>query len=186
MLAFAMILSGCAQAAPKPAADPDALTLVAIGEEALGLARKTIPDAVLRQMDVSPDGGISLRFTDEATSRGIDVHVPGPAVETSDWRVVESGFTPFEGQANPGINLRELRAGPAAVTRYATGHWSGCGVRAMTLYGDADHLAWTVFCNLPDGVVSGLVDARTGAFTPSTQPPIQPPSPAPVAVPSSD
>ena len=186
-LALALVLSGCAQATPTPAADPEALTLVAIGEEALGLARKTIPDAVLRQVDVSPDGGaISFRFADEAAARSIDVHVPGPDVRNGDWRVVEGGFTPFIGQANSGIDLRELRAGPAAVARSATGHWSGCSVRAMTLYGEAEDLAWTVFCNVSEGVVSGFVDAQTGAFTPSTHPPIQSPSAAPVAVPSSD
>ena len=189
-LALALVLSGCAQATPTPAANPDALTLVAIGEDALGLARETIPDAILRQVDVSPDGGdISFRFTDEAAARSIDVHVPGLDVRRGDWRVVDGGLTPFipfTGQANPGIDLRELRAGPAAVARSATSHWSGCGVRAMTLYGEAEYLAWTVFCNLPEGVVSGSVDARTGAFTPSTHPPIQPPISAPVAVPNSD
>ena len=186
-LALPLVLSGCAQTTPTPAADPDALTLASIGEEALGLARKTIPDAVLRQVDVSPDGGsISLRFADEVAARGIDVHVPGPDVRRGDWRVGHVGFTPFTGEANPGINLQELRAGPAAVARSATGHWSGCGVRAMTLSGEAEDLVWTVFCNLPEGVVSGFVDARTGAFTPSTHPPIQPPSAAPTAVRSSD
>ncbi len=30
---------------PVPPADPDALTLVAMGEEAIGLARMTVPDA---------------------------------------------------------------------------------------------------------------------------------------------
>ena len=186
-LALALVLNGCAQATATSAAYPDALTLVAIGEEALGLARKTMPDALLRQVDVSPDGGaISFRFTDELAARGADVHVPSPDVRSNDWRVVDAGLTPFIGQASLGIDLRELRAGPAAVARSATGHWSGCSVRAMTLYGDAEDLAWTVFCNLPEGVVSGYVDARTGAFTPSTHPPIQPPPSAPVAVPSSD
>jgi hypothetical protein len=54
----------------------------------------------------------------------------------------------------------------------------------MTLYGEEDDLAWTVFCNLPEGVVSGSVDARTGVFTPSLAPPAIPPSVATVAVPA--
>ena len=170
--------------APTPTADPDALALVAMGEEALGLARNTVPDAVLRQVDVSPDGGsISFRFTDEAAARAIDVHVPGPDVPRDDWRVQDEGLWPGFWLAGPGMDLRAVRAGPAAVARSATGHWSGCGVRAMTLLGEAEDLSWTVFCNLPEGVVSGWVDARTGAFTPSSAPPaIPPPSATPVAV----
>ena len=66
--------------ATVPPADPDALTLAAMGEEAIGLARQTVPDAVLRQVDVSPDGGsISFRFTDEAATRTIVVYVPALA-----------------------------------------------------------------------------------------------------------
>ena len=50
----------------------------------------------------------------------------------------------------------------------------------MTLFGEEEDLSWIVFCNLPEGVVSGWVDVRTGAFTPSSAPPAVPP---PVATP---
>jgi hypothetical protein len=156
-----------------------------LGEEALGLARNKVPDAVLRQVDVSPDGGaMSFRFTDEAATQSIDVHVPGPDVPRDDWRLVDVDVTPLIGQPNPGIDLRVLRAGPAAVARSATGHWSGCGVRAMTLLNDGEDLSWIVFCNLPEGVVSGWVDAQTGAFTPSSAAPAIPPPSATAAPPT--
>jgi len=171
-----LLLAACGgDSTPTPAADPDAVTLVAMGEEALELAREAVPDAVLRQVDVSPDRAISFRFTDEAATQTIAVHVPGPEVPRDDWSVLDEGLTPLIGQASPGIDLRALRAGPAAVARSATGHWSGCGVRAMTLYGEGEDLSWTVFCNLPEGVVSGSVDARTGEFTPSSARPAVPP-----------
>jgi hypothetical protein len=172
-----LLLAACGgDSTPTPAADPDAVTLVAMGEEALGLAREAVPDAVLRQVDVSPDGGaISFRYTDEAATQTVAVHVPGPEVPRDDWSVLDEGLSPLIGQASPGIDLRALRAGPAAVARSATGHWSGCGVRALTLYGEGEDLSWTVFCNLPEGVVSGSVDARTGEFTPSSAPPAVPP-----------
>ena len=177
MITF-LILAACGATAmptdtpvPVPPADPDALTLVAMGEEAIGLARQTIPDAVLRQVDVSPDGGaISFRFTDEAATRTIVVHVPGLDVPMHGWRVQDEEFTRFSGQPK-GLDLRAVHSGPAAVARSATGHWPGCTVRAMTLFGEEEDLSWIVFCNLPEGVVSGWVDVRTGAFTPSSAPP---------------
>ena len=68
-----LLLAACGgESTPTTGADADAVTLVAMGQEALGLARKIVPDAVLRQVDVSPDGGaISFRYTDEAATQTV-------------------------------------------------------------------------------------------------------------------
>ena len=78
------------------------------------------------------------------------------------------------------MDLRSLRIGPASVVRAATGHWPDCGIRGISLHGQGDDLVWYVFCNLPEGVVSGTVDGQSGVFTPSLAPPaIVPPTATP-------
>ena len=75
-----LLLAACGgESTPTTGADADAVTLVAMGQEALGLARKIVPDAVLRQVDVSPDGGaISFRYTDEAATQTVRRARPRP------------------------------------------------------------------------------------------------------------
>ena len=67
--------------------------------------------------------------------------------------------------------LHGLKIGPSSVVDTATKYWEGCSVTGLGLSGKGNKLVWHVFCRLPQGVVSGVVDGRTGVFTPSNVPP---------------
>ena len=157
--------------------DGDVAALVALSEKAARRAEEVAPDAVLRQVDVSPDVGRTIfRFTDAAATKEISVTVPEPGAPPEAWNI-HSGISPLIGHQSLGIDLPALRIGPASVIRAATGHWPACGIRSIGLHGQGDDLVWYVFCNLPEGVVSGTVDGQSGVFTASLAPPaIAPPT----------
>ena len=69
------------------------------------------------------------------------------------------------------MDISPLRIGPAAVAKAATQHWNGCPVRGLTLAGEGGQLTWYIFCNMPEGVVSGIMDGVAGEFVPSLAPP---------------
>ena len=190
LAAFAM-LSACSEAGLTPTRDdpggretfdsarqPDAdvAALVALSEEAARRAEEEAPDAVLRQVGVSPDVGRTIfRFTDAAATKAVTVTVPEPGAPPEAW-IIHSGVSPLVGHQSLGIDLPSLRIGPASVVRAAIGHWPACGIRGIGLHGQRDDLVWYVDCNLPEGVVSGTVDGQSGVFTPSLAPPaIMPP-----------
>jgi len=160
--------------------DADVAALVALSEEAARRAEEEAPDAVLRQIGVSPDAGRTIfRFTDVAATKAVTVTVPEPGAPPEAWSI-HIGVSPLVGHRSPGIDLLSLRIGPASVVRAATGHWPACGIRSIGLHGQGDDLVWYVFCNLPEGVVSGTVDGQSGVFTPSLAPPaIVPPTATP-------
>lgn len=177
LLGLTFLLLACAATAPAalapasatpdvPVTDPDVAALVAISEAALRKAQETIPDAVLRQLDVAADGDqLWLRFTDAAATQGILMTV-SEEVSPDDWEI-GSEWSPLLGHPQTGINLGALRVGPAAVKGAAINHWPGCQIRgSLTLGGEGDNLVWYVFCNLPAGVVGGTVNGRTGEFKP--------------------
>ena len=154
---------------------PDAVALELLGAKVVGRAREVAADAVLRQVDFNPrDGRQSFRFTDGAAPEVISVTVPSAASSPDQWQI-HVGISPLGGHPRPGLLLRALRIGPASVTEAATEYWQGCGIRGLNLIGEGADLVWYVFCNLPQGVVSGTVDARTGVFTPSLAPPARVP-----------
>ena len=160
--------------------DADVAALVALSEEAARRAEEEAPDAVLRQVGVSPDvGRIIFRFTDAAATKAVTVTIPELGAPPEAWSI-HMGVSPLIGHQSPGIDLPSLRIGPASVIRAATGHWPTCGIRSIGLIGQGDDLVWHVDCNLPEGVVSGTVDGQSGAFTPSLAPPaIVPPTATP-------
>ena len=165
-----------------PARHPDAdvAALVALSEEASRRAEAEAPDAVLRQIGVSPDVGRTIfRFTDAAATKAVTVTVPELGAPTEAW-TIHIGISPLIGHGRPGMDLPSLRIGPASVVRAAIEHWPACGIRSIGLHGQGDDLVWYVFCNLPEGVVSGTVDGQSGVFTPSLAPPaIVPPTATP-------
>jgi hypothetical protein len=72
--------------------------------------------------------------------------------------------------------LHDLKIGPSSVVETATKYWEGCSVTGLGLSGEGSELFWHVFCGLPQGVFSGVVDGPTGAFTPSNAPPARMPT----------
>ena len=161
--------------------DADLAALVALSEEAARRAEEEAPDAILRQLDVSPDVGRTIfRFTDAAATKEVSVTVPEPGAPPEAWSIHSGLPHHLPVHDNPGIALPTLRIGPASVLRAAIGHWPACGIRSIGLHGQGDDLVWYVDCNLPEGVVSGTVDGQSGVFTPSLAPPaIVPPTATP-------
>ncbi len=171
---FALV--GCAVLAPSPPVaasplgpDPDAIRLVAMSEQALSLAQRQTPDAVLHQIDTDLRQTTFL-FTDRAAMHEISVNVAAPETPPEQWTIRDDGLTPLVGNTSPGLRLDRLRAGPERVGRALTAHWPGCMVRGLNLYSEDDHLTWVAFCTTPAGIVSGTIDAETGLFQPSNAP----------------
>ena len=187
-LAALFALTACSEAGLTPTGDdpgggetlvsarhPDAAALVALGEEAARRAGKEALNPVLRQVNVNPDlGSINFLFTDAAATKEVSVTVPEPGAPPESWSIRMGGIY-YLGHPSPGMDLSSLRIGPASVVQDATGHWTGCGIRGVSLIGLGDELVWHVFCNLPEGVVSGTVDGQSGVFTPSLALAIVPP-----------
>ena len=159
--------------------DPDAVALAALGDRAAQRARQVAPDATLRQLDLKVDGSqYTFRFADYTLVRDIDVFVPAEDVSPEDYRVVVLDGGYLTGHQLPEMELEALRVGPGAAEKAALDHWQGCNLRSLSLSGEGKDLYWYVFCDLPQGVVSGTVDNLTGIFTPSLAPPAIIPSTA--------
>jgi hypothetical protein len=155
--------------------DADAIALAVLADKAVVRARETATDAVLRKVNVNPkDGSQIFQFTDVAATTVISVTVSGEDSPPDQWQV-NVGISPLVGLTRPEMRIDALRFGPGFVAETATRYWEGCGIRSLGLTGEGSELVWYVFCDLPQGVVSGLVDGRTGAFTPSGAPPARPP-----------
>jgi len=177
---FSMLLvsgacTGIAQSAqlpplPASAPDQDAVKLVTLSEQATQLVREKTPDAVLHQIDTDLHKTF-FRFTDRASTQEISVLISAAGVSPEQWIVEVNSRTPLVGNMNPGLNLHRLRVGPTRVMQAISGHWPGCTMRSLTLYGEKDNLTWAADCSTPEGVVSGSVDGETGIFQPSAAPP---------------
>lgn len=150
--------------------DPDVAKLIRMSEQAMSIAQKEAPEAILRQIDTDLNR-TNFGFTDGKGTRHISVLVPAPEVPPDQWVTQVQSFTPLVGRSGPALALQNLQIGPNRVAQAITAHWSGCTIRSLTLYYEEDHLTWAAFCNTSEGVVSGVVDNRTGIFQPSHAPP---------------
>ncbi len=161
-----------AQASPGTTITPDsaAVTLAAMGEQALKLVQKETPSAVLRQVDTDLNQ-TDFRFTDDPATKEIIVLVPAAGVPPDKWVVEQNDVSPLVGNTEPGLDLRQLRVGPGQVAQAISAHWPGCALRGMTLYNENNRPTWVAFCNVAEGVVSGIMDGKTGVFEPSAAPP---------------
>ena len=163
--------------------DRDAVSLAAATLQAIDPAREVAPDAVLRQVDMNPNGGpYFFRFTDKAATLAVTITAEELVDSPDGWRVQSGHLTPLLGHPAPNMDVRALRIGPSAVEDAALARWPGCEMRSLGLSGSSADLTWHVFCTLPEGVVSGIVDGRTGAFFASPAPAaIVPPTAVPGA-----
>lgn len=182
LVLISLVLAGCTQTGDNPLPtqrppDPDAVILVDMGQDALERIRGVAASAVLRQVNVIADGGpFEFQFTDRQATREIAVTVPAGDADRGTWTVRLPSTSKLTAHPSPGMKLDGLRVGPGAVATAATGQWDGCGIRSRSLAGEGEDLIWHVFCNLPQGVVSGTVDGRTGEFVPSDAlPAVDPP-----------
>jgi hypothetical protein len=152
--------------------DPDAVRLVAMGEQAKQLALKEAPNVVLLQV-FTDLAKTSFSFMDNTATIEVDVLVPAPDAPLDQW-VVRVGPV---AKPEPGINLQSLRIGPIHVAQAIVSQWPDCGGVGLTLYGKGNDLTWSAYCNVSEGVVNGLMDNQTGVFQPGAGP-AQPPSTA--------
>ncbi len=189
LAALAFMLAACSAAKPPVSAqdagatspDPDVSVLAGMSRQALQMAQKTSPDAMLLQVDTNQVWS-TFRFSNTANDLEIDVSAPTPDAALSSWTVQTSNLSPLLGQPHPRpLDLAALRAGPQRIARGLLAQWPGCSVRALTLYQEENKLVWVGFCDTPSGVVSGYMDAQTGYFHPAGGPPALLPSTATAA-----
>ena len=175
-MALLCVLTACSgQIGASADRGPDVLDLIAIESQAEARAQEIFPDALLRQVDLGRDPvRYRFHFTNAAATQGVVVKIPVTDAPSVKWEVAP-GSPKLLGHPSPGFNLERLRVGPAFVVKAATRHWEGCPVRGLSLHGVEDTLTWYIFCNLPKGVVSAMVDGVTGEFTASLAPPAFPP-----------
>ena len=165
-------------------ADEDAVRLAEMAARATTLASESIENPVLRQIAFGElDGSHRFIFTDPAASVGVEIIAETPALPAAEWQVRDSEFVMQRPEA--GLDVGSVSVGPRAVLDAASDQWPGCELRSMTLVGGNEGASWYVFCNLPEGVVSGTVDPVTGELTDSDAPPARIPAVATPVTPTS-
>ncbi len=150
--------------------DADVPALVGMAEQAMLLARQEAPDAVLVQI-VTDLNATTVRFTDAAATKEINVDVPGAGAPPAQWRVGVNRVSPFLGRPERGIKLSDIKVGPHRVAEAITQQWRGCKLSSLLLNLEGDHLVWLAFCDTAQGLVMGSMDSQTGVFQPSPAPP---------------
>lgn len=171
-----LMLIACTSAQPLVTPDPDALRLITMSEQARQIAKKELPDAVLRQITTDTDlNKPTFWFTDSAATKEIHITASAPNVPPEQWLTQVISPSYFRGWSAPDINLQVLRVGPSRVAQAISTHWAGCKVRFLLLGQEEGDVVWIAFCDTPQGLVSGKVDIRTGVFQPSNAPPARMP-----------
>ncbi len=167
----------------EPSADPDAITLVRMSEQARQIAQQELPDVILRQLDSNADlSEFTFRFTDSAATKEIDITGAVPNVLPEQWSAQVITLSPLLGWSQPDMNMQVLRVSSNRVARAISTHWPGCKVRFVHLSLEENDLVWIAWCDTPQGTVSGTMSNRTGVFQPSNAPPARMPitaTPAP-------
>jgi hypothetical protein len=162
-----MLVIGCSSPAQGP--DAEALALREMADEAM--ASSGIEDPVLRQISVNPSTGLhSFMVTDKDATVGVQLWADTPDQASSEWRIVPMEFVRH--QADVSLDVGSINVDATIAMEAATEHWPGCVPRGQTVIGSTEgENQWVVFCDLPEGTVSGWVNAETGEFTPSKAPP---------------
>jgi hypothetical protein len=169
------LVIGCSSPDREP--DADALVLREMVEKVFDVSG--IDEPVLRQLFVNPYpnpnpdntyfGSHGFLVTDRDATFGVEIIIGTPDQPSNEWRIIPIEFIRYE--ADVYLDIDSLNAGPKADMSLATRHWTECKPRSQSLVGSSDGSVWVVFCDLPEGTVSGWVDAETGEFTPSKAPP---------------
>ncbi len=148
--------------------DADAVRLIEIANVATELVREYAANPILRRFRASSAmGPFYFEFTNEAATQMMAVGVTDPTTPQDEW-TIDLGLPidpHYVGRPNLKTELEELLVGPRSVEIAALGHWPDCGmVEGMQPETYGKKPIWRVWCNVPGGVASGSVDARTGAF----------------------
>lgn len=176
LLLVLLIAVGCTKSGGSGLEALDVETVRSMAAQAKDNIRTKVPSVVLAQIDINPaTGAQTFRLTDAAGTVGVDVTAPSPNTPVGDWGVLVTDKTPLLGHPNNDLDLQAVTVSPAKAGESVLDHWPGCTLRGITLAGDGQVLIWYVFCDLPEGTVAGVVNARTGVFTPSDAPPSRPP-----------
>ena len=182
VVALALVaLTACSASASTDAEttarDPDAVALEAMADDARRLVQETESTAVLRQIGVGVSSGQYLfHFTDAAST--LVVVAPGMDSPPESWEVHPPSVSPLVGHVAADLSMGSLRTGPDAVQRAASSHWGSCENANVGLTGEGDDLVWYVFCELPEGVLSGTGEPASlsppALLRPSGHPPPRP------------
>ena len=172
-----VLVIGCSNPSPEP--DADALALRELAGKAL--AASGIDEPALRQISVNPLTGLhAFMVTDQDATVGVQLWADTPDQPPNEWRRVPMEF--IRHRADVFLDVELIKVGAAAAMDAATEHWRGCVPRSQTVFGSKEgDTQWVLFCDIPEGTVSGWVDVQTGEFTPSQAPPAIVPVTATVA-----
>lgn len=148
------------------AQDPEIVALTQLTDQATQRARSVTPDARLQQLTIMWSNGRTIyRFTNAAATEEIVVEVPSVGVASTQWPTARQTVSPLaDGRPRPALNLSALQVAPAVAARALEQYWPGIRVYGLTLVNAEDGLAWYVFGDVADGVVSGRVSNATGTF----------------------
>lgn len=163
-----VLVAACSSRTPEP--DAGALALRKMAGQALTASE--IDDPVLRQFSVNPrTGSHNFMVTDRDVTVGVELWADRPDQPPNEWHMVPMEF--MRHQADVFVDVSLLNVGATAAMASATEHWPGCVPRGQTVIGSSEgNNQWVVSCDLPEGTVSGWVDAETGEFTPSKAAPV--------------
>ena len=162
-----VLVIGCSSRSPEP--DPDALNLRDMAAQAL--AESGIDEPAMRQISVNPSTGVhAFIVTDQDATVSVQLWADGPDQPPNDWRRVPMEFVRH--QADVFLDVELIKVGAPTAMDAAIEHWRGCVPRSQTVFGSAEgDTRWVLFCDIPEGTVSGWVDVQTGEFKPSQAPP---------------
>jgi hypothetical protein len=182
-LLAAVFLIACGSGEPlaqnRAVADADVREITALAEQARSLIDKSIPDSVLRQLDMSYED-FTFRFSDSEAMNGVVVFAT-VGMKPEAWKVVDESPARYR-PSTSGVALENLLVGTESIVALARDHWNEGELSGATLGGEGADLTWHVFWDLPVGNVSATINAITGEFTASNAPPSRP---APTAFPAS-
>ena len=162
-----VLVAACSSRTPEP--DAGALALRKMAGQALTASE--IDDPVLRQISVNPPTGrFGFAVTDREATFGVQIFIDAPDQPPDEWRVVPMEFIRYE--ADVALDVESVNIGATTAMASAIEHWPGCVPRSQTVIGSTEgNDQWVVFCDIPEGTVSGWGDAHSGEFTPSKAPP---------------
>ncbi|MBI3743756.1 MAG: DUF192 domain-containing protein [Chloroflexi bacterium] len=143
-------------AATPVARDADAIALEQLAGQALSLALETIPDAVLRQVDVRLSTP-SFVFSNAKATEWMRV---------DQLRATRLNLPPAP-QWGPGIDLAALNVGIDGATKRARREWPSCGgLQSLSLSNEDSRLQWLSACEFLDGFTTQRatvsLDGQTG------------------------
>jgi cytochrome c2 len=144
--------------------------LIDLSKQARELARKEVPDPVLRQI-ITDLQSTAFLFTDEAATVEVEISLPESGATPENWKVTVLSVAKLVGHTGAELDPDNLRIGPYRVAREMLKHWPGCTIRSMILTREQNALRWLGFCDTSQGVVSGHMDNLTGIFRPSVESP---------------